>query len=493
MAIEFNCSGCGDVFRVADEMAGRKGKCPGCGVINQIPHVVGTASDPSARPAGDIIPRPIAHQPSSVVADDTEPLQVGVQDVVPERSARHRQQGRLWPKLLGLGFLVVLLGSCGVGGYFLYGWYFSAPLSSEQKYFPNDTQIVFSVRVSQGMNSDLVKQLRADFKPDNKKDDPFDDSNAEKEYGIPLANIDRMTFAQAPRDKDSSGGQPHVTIIRTLKPVKGSDLKSNIEGHKFEETTVDRYTIYKQDYGNSFCVAEERIVVYAPYNFLKQILYRGKRPELPEAMEKALKNADFTKTAAFAINVKDLLKDDTSTPLGRKPAKEMGGFLATFLSKDDPKEKANQYEQLLDKVEALSGSAEIKSDATLTVTLVCKEASAAEDIRKILEDGLAIARDKIKDIKDDSEMPKDALLEAAHNVSFTVNGNTLTAKVVLKGDPITTSFKKSVERSAEFRAKQEKQLEEIKANQQKQGNPGIPPPPKGGGAPKAPPPGPKKQ
>lgn len=37
MAIQFYCPGCGNLMRTPDETAGRKGRCPNCGLKIQIP------------------------------------------------------------------------------------------------------------------------------------------------------------------------------------------------------------------------------------------------------------------------------------------------------------------------------------------------------------------------------------------------------------------------------------------------------------------------
>ena len=37
MAIEVSCPGCGKILHLADHVAGKKGKCPACGVVMDIP------------------------------------------------------------------------------------------------------------------------------------------------------------------------------------------------------------------------------------------------------------------------------------------------------------------------------------------------------------------------------------------------------------------------------------------------------------------------
>jgi len=50
MPIEFNCQGCGTFIRTPDNSAGKKGKCPKCQTIVQIPAAAPAASFPPANP-----------------------------------------------------------------------------------------------------------------------------------------------------------------------------------------------------------------------------------------------------------------------------------------------------------------------------------------------------------------------------------------------------------------------------------------------------------
>jgi len=49
MTIDVTCLSCGKVLHIADHLAGRKGKCPACGTVMQIP-VVAAQSPPGGTP-----------------------------------------------------------------------------------------------------------------------------------------------------------------------------------------------------------------------------------------------------------------------------------------------------------------------------------------------------------------------------------------------------------------------------------------------------------
>jgi phage FluMu protein Com len=125
MAIEFPCSGCAEVFVVAEVTAGRKGKCPKCAVVNRVPRpqpklslaaqmvkVNGTAAA-APTPAADVAP------PGPAAGEEKEPAAV---TWVPPAKRKPRRRVP-W---LFIGGLVVALICLGIGGYYLYTQVFLA-------------------------------------------------------------------------------------------------------------------------------------------------------------------------------------------------------------------------------------------------------------------------------------------------------------------------------------------------------------------------------
>ncbi len=58
MAIVFRCPGCDTKLRVPHELAGRKTKCPRCGIISIVPDEDGTRADAASQEADDGPKRP---------------------------------------------------------------------------------------------------------------------------------------------------------------------------------------------------------------------------------------------------------------------------------------------------------------------------------------------------------------------------------------------------------------------------------------------------
>jgi hypothetical protein len=195
------------------------------------------------------------------------------------------------------------MGTCGTGGYFLYAWATTASISDETRYMPSGTQVVVSIRVDQAINSDLYKQLKEVSKSNPKTG--FDDDELAKKHGISLADVDRMTIAGSVADEQT------VVIFRMKNAVTGAGIRGNTVGN-FHETTINGTTIYEDEAeaatkgASSFIVPESKIVVFGRFKDLRNIVERDKVPDFPDGMVTAMKRADFNKTTAFAINVKDI-------------------------------------------------------------------------------------------------------------------------------------------------------------------------------------------
>ena len=263
---------------------------------------------------------------------------------------------------------------------------------------------------------------------------PFEEKTIEKGFGIPLTDIDRMTFAMSVMDEEP------IMIIRTKKTVKGPDIKGNIPG-SFKETKINDLTIYENEneYVRSFCVAESDLVVYGKFKTLKTVIERGKKPELSEAMQTALKKADFSKTMAMAVNVKELVAklSEKKDPDPKQPAGNPLGEMFAPLGKNAPSDA--QVEKYGKKIESISYSLDSKSDLTLNLQITCKDSVTAEDARKLIDASLVIVKLVGEGV---DEFPKEILEDLTSNMKVSSSGSTATATGTIKGPPIVAFIKK---------------------------------------------------
>ncbi len=72
MPIELTCTGCAQTLRVGDEHAGKKARCPGCGMISTVP-MAGESPPPSPSDASPFDMGEPAAEPASPYSDLPEP------------------------------------------------------------------------------------------------------------------------------------------------------------------------------------------------------------------------------------------------------------------------------------------------------------------------------------------------------------------------------------------------------------------------------------
>jgi hypothetical protein len=429
MAIQFNCPGCGHLFRVGDEMAGRKGKCPKCGIIIQIPLADGSMPAPAPSPIAPA-PAPVApaqslrKQPAPKAVEEDEVVEEAaveegvVEEAAPEAPKGGKKRSFLLPAIIGGAVLLMSCCTCVPLSVWWY-WFTNGTLGSEKKYFPTDTQMVFSVQVDQGMESDLFKKVKGDLKAD----DFLDDKKSLQEMGLPLSNIKRVTFASGPNNSDP------VIIVRTRKSVKGGDIKSAMDKKKFEEVTFLSNTIYEMTEGgktsnDAFCVVESDVVIYADIKTIKVILDRGKAPEMTASMQKALSNTNFNATATVSVDMKSIQaaaerKNKGQASSEAKQAAQMAGV----------------DEKVFAKVEAVSVSLTVTTDVYVYAVVECKDSSGAEDIKKNIDTALSKAKS--------ADMPGD-VKDAMNDIKPYQSGSSVTIKVTIKGDTIAKATKGGV-------------------------------------------------
>ena len=286
MTIEFSCGGCQYPFKVPDSMAGKQGKCPKCGTITAIPtsssasRVVGRNRPPVARL------RP--NQRHRARRLRRSPLQ---------RAAKKKSG-----KGMAIGLTIAALVLLGGGGWAVYYFFFaSSGLSSEDaKFMPAGSKVIMSAKVEEFLTSSMWKDLKKKYSELEKGE-----SNATKELPISLTDIERVVVGVDP-DKEE-----FIAVAHMKKATKAADYESKVPGQiKFKDTKVGKYTMRESESESNpiaYCQVDTKLSSWSVMpKSLKTALERDKKPDFSPVMENVLKETDFGKTFAMAVNMKEL-------------------------------------------------------------------------------------------------------------------------------------------------------------------------------------------
>ena len=411
MTIAFYCVSCQHLIRVGDQNAGKRGKCPKCGTAMTVPMpvaapVVSVAPVVPARPAAD------PNDPfANFAAEGQEPL-------------IRRPYRRRGSKLKLFVIWLIVLALLGGGGYFAYYWYFGASggISEEERYFPDGVQMVASVRVDEFLSSEAWKAVKKEAK---------ELAEVEKRFGgteyLKLSEVERVTVAVAVK-----GERPnYVFLVRSKKDLKADDVVADAKKSfkaidiPLTEKKIDGQMLYLPEHGQAFCVVSSRLILQGPGDTLQAVLKRGKKPDFGTDFGNIYKEADFSKTLAFAVNVADLASS-------MKKAGEKGNPLESLPL---PPGVPPLPLEMLEGVQGVASDVKVGADVTVRATLLCKDAKTAEALRKLAEDGLKTMKEAMKE-----QAPKD-VVDVLEGVKLTVNGKNLASTVTIKVGPILKSLK----------------------------------------------------
>jgi hypothetical protein len=364
MTIAFQCPGCGATLKVPDTMAGRRGRCPKCGTVNQLPAAGGqlqTAPSPPKSAAPSRAPKPA---PAPDVADDE---QEAAEEKAPRPRKGKKKRGNRTMLFVGLGCGALLLLCMGLGGTgaFLW-WYLSSPIGEEMTYMPNNCEVIASIRLDQLLASDAYKQVEKEV-PMLKQ--AVSGGEAEKEIGLQISNVERIVVG----GQLGGGGQP-VVAVRLKQAVKAEDLTGKIKGKSFTSAKVGSYTLYETPGGNGdgFCVAKPKLIVFGPAKSLREVLQRNKKPDLSPKLSTAMKEADFSKTIVVAAAAP---KQGAGKPanIGGLP---IGGN--PFAGDDD--------------VDGVVVQVKVATDVSITLVAICKDSATATVAKRKIDEGLTKAK-----------------------------------------------------------------------------------------------------
>lgn len=362
MSITFSCVKCSKQFRVGDELAGKKGKCPKCNTIFQIPRT-SQALKKKPKPAA---PPPDTGDPFAVIGPET----VFASDFVsgegappPRRSPSSSGGGGVW---ISITFLLVLLASGATAG-FIYKDFFVAPpgVDRDLRYLPEECRLLLSVNVDAILASAAYERVKEETKARLDIEKSFE----EAAKIVALADIRRLTIGVSAADK-----YPAIGVLRLNKAVDIAEVKATIAERAtplkkvdFKEMTAGRFTMHVDDQ-QALCQVGEKTLVFGEVEALRSVLERAEPHKLSPTMQAAFHKVDFARSAvALVMDAQPIVEE----------ARNQGAV--------DPQLKS--YTENLDsveavkKVEAVVLTIDLADDITVSATVMCQDPATAEQFK----------------------------------------------------------------------------------------------------------------
>jgi len=381
MTIEFNCDGCHYPFRVPDSLGGKQGRCPKCGVINNIP------LPPVASPiAVEPLPPPRPAPALDARYDDPNRDDWG-RDDYDDRAPRGRKRKSKKGLILGLviGAAALLLIGGGLAVYFI--WFAKPGLGEDAKYLPSSSKLIMSIKVEELLSSKVWKDLKKEF-PMLEDGEKMANSNSP----IDLSDIERVLVGGDP------GRDEFVAVFRLKKAVKAADFENKIPGNfTFKDKKIGKYTMRvpeDESADMAYCQVDPKLVVMGSPKALKGVLERDKKPQFSTVMENAIKDTDFSATLAMALDTKAMGGQAQGfAPPPPKPVK--AGGPGNFWDDFERVFRAgaggmNPFGAM--GVDGMGMSLKVSSDIGFKMTMVCKDSSTAASMRDSGQKGLREAK-----------------------------------------------------------------------------------------------------
>jgi hypothetical protein len=444
MTIAFSCPECDKTFKVSDDMAGRKGKCNNCGATMLIPNKIGaTAKRGLGRKSTDEPDEEEDWQdedePRGRVRrgrdedDDYEVAQSRsrsrddeVDDEIdddgrPRRRKRRKKKSgsrmALWVSLASAGALLFLGGGYFVLAFAIGIWPFSSSSAEAMKFMPDNCKFLVSVKWSEMENSKVFD--------DQKKENPnflrqFGDTS-DKDFGYIMKKgiVELMVGASSvPSAANPSFKDDFIVVVTTKDSMSVSELKENgaIESSA-KESTINGYKVYEGSKGAT-CFVNSRMIVGGMAPALRKVLERKGKPEFSSTLKAGLDMVSFSKTITAVVDLNGMIPKGAAQQ-GRGP----GG----------PANPLGDLGKMAEEAELLVLEASLGNDVVADLTLSCKSAKGAEDIKKALDGLTALA-------KLAPGVPKEAT-SLLDSFKLTVSGSNLKASVTIKGDTLKSLAK----------------------------------------------------
>ena len=261
----------------------------------------------------------------------------------------------------------------------------------ELQYLPKGAWLVWSIDVAAYLQSQLRREVK------RQHPQVAEMFETREQTGLPLANLARLTAGVGPAPDD------FAVVMTTIRPVTAAGIKAAVKpapfqkDFAFKEVKVGAYTLYQEsfrlvfdnrpakdpaaplEYGQAFCVVEDRVVLRGGLATLKEILERSPKAALAPGVEAGLKQTGLGSALTLVVDCKAI----------PAPEKQM---LLKLLAPHAP-----GAADVLGKLHTSTFTANAASDIAASATLRCTDAASAAEAKKIAAALLAAFKDQAKD------------------------------------------------------------------------------------------------
>jgi hypothetical protein len=415
MSIAFSCPDCGKTFKVPDDMAGKKAKCSGCGVMIQIANTVGITERPTSKVRGaagaadDWQEEAASRRRASKQLEDDDEEASADEPIRRRRPKKRKKQKKSMGKLVAFGMvgLAVLL-LLGAGGGFS-AWYFWPRNNDPMKFMPDDCQLVVSLKLEDVEHSAAYQELQ-------KSQTLVGFRQAQRQLhqnsALSQAVVVRFWFAEKSKGfafADPSAVEDYVGVIQTKNAIKLDDyLEANGGTAAFTKERVGRYTIYVAA-KETVCLADSRTLVNAnKKETLRSVLERDKVPVFSKGLQEALDKVNFAKPFVLAWS-------STGPRLAGGGAQDPFGFA-----------------KALEQVNGVAVNADIDADINMAFTFFCKNEPSAREFKTAWDKMLGA-------LKTLPVFPKEAM-DLLGTIKLTVAGSTVEGTAAINTKMLTKLF-----------------------------------------------------
>jgi Protein of unknown function (DUF1559) len=366
MNITVTCVSCGQKLSAPENLAGRRVPCPKCKAPVDVPAAGAVAREP-AMAVPQVVPE-LGHADPLAAAARLNPMppampgrslnpelvDVGLAEPavpsIPVRPAARPAKGVTAP-MIAVAVLLMLAG-VAIGGFLMLTGKSGA--GSDLNYLPDDPDFIVSADVSGMISSGAGQKIKGranEMLAALNKGMPKDSKFKPEDVG-------RITFGVKIQDKKGAG------IIHFNRPVNEQDVPPMARGAK---KSVGQYQIVV-DGDAAFCQIAPQTIATGDEDTLRKVLERHGPARISEELTSAMSEVDFSKSLAMAASLKNLA--NMAGPGGMNPMSMQG----------------------MKGIRCGAIQADVGNDIRLSAAVVCKDATTADQMKKMADAGLAMAK-----------------------------------------------------------------------------------------------------